>query len=79
MTERPSASSLDSLLAALPAGLELPVDEQGDQGDKNQEDDAEDHNDAGLLSRPVALGEVGGGVASDDSRVDCGHFEGCKV
>ena len=72
------ASSLDNLLTALPAGLELLADEEGDEGDEDDEDDAEDDDDAGLLGSPVAaLGEVDEGVASDDGRgVDGRHFGG---
>lgn len=52
------------------------MDEEGDQTDGDNENDGEHNDDTSLLGGPVfALGDVGEGVASDNSSVDGRHFE----
>lgn len=66
---------LDVGLAPLLAGEQLLVDEEGEKPDSDDEDNAEDDHDTGILAGPVAaLRERREGVASDEGVVDGGHF-----
>ena len=51
------------------------MDEQSDKTDKDDEADAEDDNDTGLASSPVAaLGDEVEGVADDNGALNGRHF-----
>jgi len=63
------------------ATSEISGDTEIEKTDADDEDDAEDHDNTGLLASPVTLGELVSGIAQLErlqSR-DCCHFEGFTI
>lgn len=66
---------MGSVLLVLPASENRLVDPEANETHADDEDDAEDKDNASVLSGPVAaLGDVGEGVAGDNGEIEGGHF-----